>query len=108
MTLLIAAVADIHYPKYLNLFKRALREMPIPDVLLLVGDIVLRNDYTQLFNLIPEIRNHYKHNIIACFGNEEYEDSLMEYKKFKEITWLNDESTVLDIKGKRFGIVGSR
>lgn len=108
MKLVIAAVADIHCPKYFDLFKNALKEIPTPDLFLLVGDTVLKNDYTQLSDVISAIRNCYENKIIACFGNEEYEDSLMEYKKFEEITWLSDESTVLDIKGKNLGIVGSR
>jgi len=108
MALLIAAVADIHCPKYLDFFKNAFRDIQVPDLLLLAGDIVLRNDYTQLSNLIPVIREQYKNKIIACFGNEEYDDSIEEYRKFKDITWLNDESIVLNVKGKRLGIVGSR
>jgi Icc-related predicted phosphoesterase len=108
MKLVIAAVADIHCPKYFDLFKSALEKICTPDLFLLLGDTVLKNDYTQLSSVISAIRNCYENKIIACFGNEEYESSLMEYKKFEEITWLSDESTVLDIKGKKLGIVGSR
>jgi len=78
-----------------------------PDLLLLVGDLVLKNDFTQLPGVISAIREVYQGQIVACFGNEEFEQDRKKYLT-PEITWLEDESKIVQIGGLKLGIVGSR
>lgn len=107
-TIRIGAVADVHAPKYLDSFVRALAEMSNLDVLLLGGDIVFKGDSTQMPRVIEEIRKVYPGKILACFGNEEYEDKEEALRSFEEVMWLNDQVVELEVRGKRLGIVGSR
>jgi Icc-related predicted phosphoesterase len=106
--LLVAATADIHSPKYLTLFRSALREINQFDLLLIAGDLVLKNDYSQLPSLVSAIREVYDGQIIACFGNEEFEQSEAEYRRRPDIIWLDEEWKVLEVCGLKLGIVGSR
>jgi len=51
--MLIAASADIHGPKYIRLFIDSIRNLPVPDLFLLAGDLVLRGA-AGAFDLIHE------------------------------------------------------
>jgi Icc-related predicted phosphoesterase len=104
----IAVTSDVHSPKYLDLFKSALLEIGKPDLFLIVGDLVLKNDFTQLPRVLSAIRDVYDGPIIACFGNEEYEESYGEYEKFTDVIWLKDERREFNVKGKTVAIVGSK
>lgn len=104
----VAVTADIHCPRYIELLEEALRKTSNFDLLLLVGDLVLKNDFTQLGKVVSTIRGVYSGKVIACFGNEEYEQSVEDYRKESEVTWLDDEAMILSIKGVNIGIVGSR
>ena len=104
----IAAVADIHSPKYLGLFKEALTKLGECNLFLIVGDLVLKNDYSQLPAVLNAIREVYGGRIIACFGNEEYEQDQERYERFGGLTWVDEGSVVLGIRGLKIGIVGSR
>lgn len=104
----LAAVSDIHCPMYLDLFQDALERMGGADVFLLVGDMVLKNDHSQMPKVVSAIRNVHDGPLIACFGNEEYEQSQEEYRRIGEVTWLDDEATVTEVNGLTLGIVGSR
>lgn len=107
-TLKIGAVADVHAPKYLDSFARALAEIGDLDVFLLAGDIILRGDFTQMAQVLEEIRKVYSGRILACFGNEEYEEREDALRGFGEITWLDDQVIKLEIRGRTVGVVGSR
>ncbi len=104
----IGAVADVHAPKYLDDFTKSLAKIGDLDVLLLVGDVVLKGDFTQMPRVIEEIKKVYSGKIFACFGNEEYEEKEEALRSFEEITWLDDQAAKLEIHGKIVGIVGSR
>ncbi len=104
----IAATGDIHAPKNLDLLRKALKGIGSPDVLLLAGDSVLRNDYAKMPTVASTIREVCSGPIVACFGNEEYDQGREEYEKVSGITWLYDEATILNIGGVSLGIVGSR
>jgi len=104
--MLIAAVADIHSPKYLDLFKEALVGVKC-DLFLLAGDLVLKNDFERLPSVVSAIRETYNGPILACFGNEEFEQDMEKYLT-PEITWLEDRAMVMEVGGLKLGIVGSR
>jgi len=103
----VAAVADVHSPKYLDLFKRALAKLDGCDIFLLCGDLVVKNDHTQLPAVVAAIRDVYQGEIIGCFGNEEHPRDMGNYK-LDGVKWLDDDSTVFEAGGLEVGIVGSR
>lgn len=110
---LLAATADIHAPKNLDLFREALvaflDELGQPDIMLFVGDIVEKNDYSQVGAVLDVLDEQgVSCPIVACFGNEEYEESKAEYLAYERIRWLDDEVVVLEISGLSVGILGSR
>jgi Icc-related predicted phosphoesterase len=104
----VAAVADIHSPKHLDLFQQALAGLGECDLLLLVGDMVLKNDHTQLPVVLATARKFYGGQILACFGNEEYEQSVEEYKSSRELTWIDDRAVTLEVGDLKVGVIGSR
>jgi Icc-related predicted phosphoesterase len=103
----VAAVADVHSPKYLDLFKRVLAKLDGCDIFLLCGDLVVKNDHTQLPSVVAAIRDVYQGEIVGCFGNEEYPRDKDNYK-LDGVKWLDDDSTVVEAGGMNVGIVGTR
>ena len=81
-----------------------------PDAFLLAGDIIYRGRVNEFDRVLRVLRKVFDGPIIACFGNEEYDEYIpLLIKRFgRDVKWLNDESLVLDVKGCRIGIVGSR
>ncbi|OYT51427.1 metallophosphoesterase [Candidatus Bathyarchaeota archaeon ex4484_135] len=110
-SVIAAAVADVHAPRYLDLFREALSALfdqyGQPDLMLLVGDVVEKNAHEKLASVL-ELLEGLECPIFACFGNEEYEESREAYLSYSRVKWLDDESTVLELKGLRIGLVGSR
>ncbi len=109
--LFLAAVADIHAPKNLALFRKALSELlnsrGKPALMLLVGDLVAKNDYTQM-EAVLEALDELECPLFACFGNEEYEESKEEYLSYERVRWLDDEAAVVELGGLKVGLIGSR
>ncbi len=111
--MLIAAVSDIHSPKFFDLFVKSLDlhiDNKKPDLFLLVGDIVDRGlvlEYRKIYNsLFGKINCP----IVSCFGNSEYgpENTELMKKENPEIIFLEDESIVFDIHDKKIGVVGTK
>ncbi|MEM1537338.1 MAG: metallophosphoesterase [Candidatus Nezhaarchaeales archaeon] len=111
MTLRIAAVADIHSPKNFELFKRALEAAhPDVDLFILAGDIILKGKVEETGRVISAIQSRYGCPIIACFGNEEFDEKKDILKDAYKgvIQWLDDEPLETKVKGTSLGIVGTR
>ena len=111
MTMKIAATADIHSPRYLALFIRSLRTLKEkPSLLVLAGDLVYKNRIEMLRPIVDAIRRMLGNIIIiSVFGNEEFRDHEEEYvKKYPEITWLNDNYTVVQADDLKIGFIGTR
>jgi Icc-related predicted phosphoesterase len=104
----VAAVSDVHAPEHLGLYERALSTMPQCDILLFAGDVILKGDAKQLARVVELTRRAHRGEIIACFGNEEYDQVWDELKSEPEIRWLDDEAVELSVGGKRVAVVGSR
>ena len=107
----IIAVSDIHSPKYLKEFKESLKKIKKkPDLVCFAGDLILKgkvNEYNRIIEIVDKFEFE---NIIAIFGNEEYNPL---YNEINEITagkikFLNDESITMKLKDKTIGIVGSK
>ncbi len=107
----ILATADIHSPRYLELFLKSLGEISTdPDIIVLAGDLVEKNNIYALKPIYEALLKKFGDKpIISIFGNEEYrgyEDRYISlYKQFK---WINDEYLILEVKNTRIGIIGTR
>ncbi|MGY5881171.1 MAG: metallophosphoesterase [Candidatus Thorarchaeota archaeon] len=106
----IAAVGDIHCPRFFPIFDKSLRKIEKPDVFLLAGDIVNRgkaNEYPVVVNAIDSV--HGRVPIIACFGNEDnelyHEHQIIELVGDR-VTFLDDATASLSIRGSTLGVVG--
>lgn len=104
----VAAVSDIHSPKYLELYEERLRGLPPCDIFLFAGDLILKGDAPQLHKVVELTRMVYKGEILACFGNEEYDDVKDELVRVEGIRWLDDEKIEVEVKGLKIAIIGSR
>jgi len=108
----VLAVADIHSPRYLQLFIASLSRVDTKtiDLVVLAGDSVDRGR-VEAFKPVEEVlrRLFSDRPIVAVFGNEEYFDREPEFpKRYPSVRWVNDECLELDVKSVRLCIVGSR
>ncbi len=111
LTLKILATADIHSPRYLEMFKRSLKEFDREvDIVILAGDLVERNNVYALKPAYDLILEKYSDKpIIAVFGNEEYRGFEKKYiELYKGFKWLNDSYIVIEINGYSVGVIGTR
>jgi len=108
MPLRVGAVSDVHAPRYLEDFRSAMAVAEDLHLLLFAGDMILRGDHTQIARVIEETRKYYGGQILACFGNEEYEQIEKELMEFGDILWINDECVTVEAAGFRVCVVGSR
>jgi Icc-related predicted phosphoesterase len=106
----IAAVADVHSPRYFVELVTSLGTCSEPDLFLLAGDIVNRGAVEEYPIVIDAIeRFHGDIPIVACFGNEEYSESRDEIMSLvgSRVSFLDASTVTLNIGGKRVGIVGA-
>lgn len=107
--MIIAAVGDVHSPRYYDEFVRAIDTIKAkPDLFVIVGDMVNRGsleEYDKVYNVLFGKINC---PIAAVFGNNEFQEIRAKIKqKYPEIKFLDDESSVVQV-GKAFvGIVGT-
>ncbi len=107
----IAAVADIHYPRFFSQFENSLKNIDRPDIFLLAGDIVNRGNSEGYPIVIDAIDSYFRGiPIVACFGNEDYNISHNEQQIVnlvgRRVIFLDNESTSFSIKDSNIGIVG--
>lgn len=107
--MLIATVADIHSPRYFDLFVRAIEDLKTkPDLFLIGGDVIHRGvieEYEKVYNVLFGKINC---PIVACFGNNEFDEIRSTLReKMPDIKFLDDEYTVLKINRKSVGIIGT-
>ncbi|RLE87628.1 MAG: hypothetical protein DRJ49_06165 [Thermoprotei archaeon] len=108
---MIAAVADVHSPKYIDLFRQAIRSTPWDsvEVLLFIGDMVNRGKIDEYKRVLDALEGYYEGDIIGILGNEEYEQYENEIvSRFDRIVWLRDEGIELTLDDYKVGIVGTR
>ncbi len=108
--MILAAVSDIHAPRYLAEFKRTLDSSALSqaDALLLAGDIVHNNDHTQVDTVLRLIRSRYGGPVYACFGNNEFDGSERNYFAHGDVCWLWDQKVRLEARGREAYVVGSK
>jgi len=106
----VAATADIHSPRYLDLFKRSASRLSEADLVILAGDLIYKGRAEEVVKVVEVIEDHFSGPVVACFGNEEFDEvkeRLRELTKDR-VAWLDDEALVLSIKGRTLGLVGTR
>ncbi|MCD6371706.1 MAG: metallophosphoesterase [Candidatus Aenigmarchaeota archaeon] len=107
--MIIASTADIHSPIYYEEFVRALDEINVkPDLFLIAGDIIDRGKIEECEKIQNAFFGKITCPIVACFGNNEYNELREEIKKkLKNIRFLDDQSIILEIGGISVGIFGT-
>ncbi|MHA1577401.1 MAG: metallophosphoesterase family protein [Candidatus Thorarchaeota archaeon] len=108
----ILAVADVHYPRFQEKFRKAIQNHDSPDLFLMAGDMVNRGEAEAYPELVDVIQDQFGTNfpIVACFGNEEYAEvrpKILALVK-NRITILDEKFIVLEIDGIKIGIVGTQ
>jgi Icc-related predicted phosphoesterase len=106
----IAAIADVHSPRYLDEFEKALSRCAPPDLFLFAGDMVNRGASEEYLKVLEVIDTHFGLNfpIISCLGNEDPTDIKEQTYQVtgERITFLNDSSITIKISGSQITIVG--
>jgi len=107
----VAAVADVHSPRYLAEFRESLSKCDAPDLLLLAGDMIDSGKVSEYGNIIDAIDSHFGSRIpiVACFGNDENEEVRPDILRFlgDRVTFLDEQAFRVDLKVATVGIVGA-
>jgi len=108
----ILAVADVHCPKFLMEFKESLAQQSSPDLLLFAGDMVNRGKAEQYVTLLDLVDSKLGSGfpIIACFGNEEYNEVRKEILSIvgDRMLFLDEKSFIFQVRTKTIGVVGTQ
>jgi predicted MPP superfamily phosphohydrolase len=106
----IAAIADVHSPRFLNDFNIALSKCEKPDLFLFAGDMVNRGNAREYINVLNAVESQLSSDfpILACLGNEDPLDSRDELYHLTRgrLTFLNERSITLTLSGSRIAVVG--
>ena len=109
-TIKIAAIADVHCPRYLDEFKTALSKCDSSDLLLFAGDMINRGKAEEYIRVLEAVETELDPDIpiVACFGNEDPPDIYDELHPTvrNRIRFLHEESAVYNFYGSRVGIIG--
>jgi Icc-related predicted phosphoesterase len=107
--MIIAATADVHTPRFFEDFVRAVDAVRVkPDVFLMAGDMVERGDVDSYERIYNTLFGKITCPLIACFGNTEYQELHEQFKqKYREIKFLDDDATILQVGRTLVGIVGT-
>ena len=108
----ILAVGDVHSPRYLEEFVKALAQHEPPDVFLFAGDMINRGNIEEYINVLDTIESKLGTSfpIIGCFGNEEYSEVRKEIISTvgDRMLFLDEKSHILDADDLKVGIVGTQ
>lgn len=113
MSIRILALADIHSPEHLGKFRIQLENssshVKDVDLVLIAGDLMDKGNvsgYKQLINCLMKYFDLSK--VIACPGNEDYDEVVNKLVSSSEIKWLIDDEVVLNLGSIKVRIFGSR
>ena len=111
-TVKILAVADVHSPRYIEEFVKALGQHEQPDVFLFAGDMINRGDAEEYKNVLDTIETILGTSfpVIGCFGNEEYSEVRKDIVSIvgDRMILLDEKSFILESNGLTVGIVGTQ
>ena len=107
--MIIAATSDVHSPMYYEEFVRAIAVLTSkPDLFLIAGDMVHRGEIGEWQKIVNALSGKFFCPIVACFGNNEYQQLRDELKeKFREVRFLDDQSLVLKVGDTDVGVFGT-
>ena len=111
--MMVLASSDMHVPTFstdfLASFSTTVKENQ-PAILLLAGDIVNKGDPSSLGSFLDELKKMYTGRVIACQGNEEYEEKFDDIRAASRnmIEWLVNEIGVYDVLGSRLVVLGTK
>ncbi len=108
----ILAVADVHSPRHLEEFVKALAHHEPPDVFLFAGDMINRGNAEEYKNVLDTIEKTLGSDfpVIGCFGNEEYSEVRKDIVSIvgDRMILLDEKSYILESNGLAVGIVGTQ
>ena len=105
--MIIGAVGDVHGRQGLDPLKKAQQDLAGTDLLLLAGDITDSNNIEGYAEVLGVMREMSDAEILAVFGNEEYDASHPEYRERFRIIFLDDEVKDLQFDDIKVRVVGS-
>ncbi len=105
--MLIAAMGDVHGRQNIGLVKEASDRLGKCDLILLAGDITDSNDLDQFGEVASALRQESDAELIAVFGNEEYDESRPTYKQRFPMIYLEEGAKELVVDEVKLKIVGS-
>ncbi|HXZ23222.1 MAG TPA: metallophosphoesterase [Methanomassiliicoccales archaeon] len=105
--MLIAAMGDVHGRQNIGLVKAASDRLERCDLILLAGDTTDSNDFDQFGEVVTALRQGSDAELIAVFGNEEYDESRSGYKQRYPMIYLEEEARELVLDDVKLKIVGS-
>lgn len=106
----IAAIGDVHSPRFLTDFTAALSKCKAPDLFLFAGDMISRGKTEEYINILDTVDSQLGSGfpIFSCFGNEDsvdMKDELLLITKDR-LTFLDEKSVSLSFGGSQIAIVG--
>lgn len=105
--MIIGALGDVHWKQGLELMRRSQKDLAETDLLLLAGDITDSNNLEGYSEVLGALREMSDAEILAVFGNEEYDTSRQDYRERFRILFLDDEVKDLQFDDIKVRIVGS-
>lgn len=106
----IAAVADVHSPRFLDDFTLALSKCQLPDIFLFAGDMISRGKVDEYSKVLDRIDSALGSSfpIVACFGNEDPVDisDEIQFNTKDRLVFLDGSSIKLSLSGSEIVIVG--
>jgi Icc-related predicted phosphoesterase len=105
----LAAVADVHSPRFLNEFKAAISRCETPNLFLFAGDMINRgksDEYPKVLDAVESLGSEFP--IVACFGNEEpiaCRDELRQLTQ-NRVIFLDEDYTTFSISGEKIAVIG--
>ena len=109
----LLAFSDIHSPKYLPKLRHVLEKhkstIASVDLVLIAGDLTKKGSIQGLAELVKTLREYLdEKSIVACPGNEDFEEVVSKIKQDRSITMLDDEETELKVGEYNVKIYGTR
>jgi len=105
--MIACAFGDVHWKQGIEILKKSQKELAATDLLLLAGDITDSNNIDGYAEVLGALREMSDGEILAVFGNEEYETTHPEYKERFRIIFLEEEAKELQFDGLKVRVVGS-
>jgi len=105
--MIIGAFGDVHRNDHLGLLRQSQKELGTCDLLLLAGDITDDNSIEGFGEVLGALKEWSDADIVAVFGNEEYEPTHAVYRERYGITFLEEAAKDYEVDGIKLRIVGS-